>query len=97
MPELIFHPNVAIEVKASYQWYQEQANGLGQDFIHELESAYEAIEELPETWPKFQGGFRRFLLSKFPFSVIYSSKQATPDECAKMNVTGLSFPAYNFF
>ncbi len=75
MPELIFHPDVAIEVKSSYQWYQKQANGLGEDFIHELESAYDAIEELPETWPKFQRGFRRFLLSKFPFSIIYRSEK----------------------
>ena len=78
MPELIFHPDVALEVKESYKWYQEQATGLGDDFIHELEDAYQAIIELPDTWPKFQGGFRSFLLSKFPFSVIYSSKQIPP-------------------
>lgn len=45
--------------------------GLGDDFIKELESAYEAIEELPLTWPKFENNCRRFVLSKFPFSVIY--------------------------
>jgi len=75
MPELLFHPDVELEVKASYIWYENQAGGLGEDFINELESAYDAIEELPDTWPKFQKNFRRFLLSKFPFSVIYSSKK----------------------
>jgi len=71
MPELRFHPEIVSEVKASYSWYQEQANGLGDDFLDELESAYQAISELPQTWPLFQGEFRRFLLSRFPFFVIY--------------------------
>ncbi|MBL4744607.1 MAG: hypothetical protein JKX87_08275 [Cycloclasticus sp.] len=31
--------------------------------------------EHPYTWPKFQIGLRRFLLSKFPFSVIYQTNQ----------------------
>lgn len=71
MFELTFHPGVANEVRASYDWYQRKANGLGEDFISELESAYQAIIEFPRTWPKFQGGFQRFLLARFPFSVIY--------------------------
>ena len=71
MLEIKFHPDVAVEIKASYQWYQDQAEGLGEDFLSELESAYQTIQELPNTWPKFETGFRRFLLSKFPFSIIY--------------------------
>jgi plasmid stabilization system protein ParE len=74
MPDIVFHPDVAFEVKASYEWYEEQAVGLGEDYLSELESAYEAILEFPDTWPKFQRNFRRFLLGKFPFSVIYRSK-----------------------
>ena len=71
MPKIIFHPEISSEIKASYSWYQEQAAGLGDDFIAELEVAYEAITELPETWPKFQKGFRRFLLTRFPYSIVY--------------------------
>ena len=74
---LIFHPEVKEEVKASYDWYQEQAEGLGDDFLNELEASYDAICELPTTWPKFKKGFRRFLLSKFPFSVIYQVSENT--------------------
>ena len=71
MPEIIFRPDIEHEVKSSYIWYQKQAKGLGDDFLTELETGYEAIIELSNTWPKFQQGFRRFLLSKFPFSIIY--------------------------
>ena len=75
MPNIVFHPDIEYEVKASFDWYQNQALGLGDDFLTELEIAYQAIVELPDTWPKFQNDLRRFLLSKFPFSVIYQTKQ----------------------
>lgn len=71
MLELIFHPDIADEVKSSYQWYQNKADGLGDDFLSELESAYQMIAELPDTWLVFNTSYRRFLLSKFPFSIIY--------------------------
>ncbi len=71
MGTIIFHPEVALEIKASYEWYEAQVTGLGGDYIAELESAYETIEQLPETWPKFKLSFRRFVLRRFPYSVIY--------------------------
>lgn len=71
IPEILFHPDIVLEIKSSYDWYQNQAEGLGDDFLNELELAYQAIEEFPDTWPKFKKVFRRYLLSKFPFSVIY--------------------------
>ncbi|MCG6937742.1 MAG: type II toxin-antitoxin system RelE/ParE family toxin [Gammaproteobacteria bacterium] len=39
--------------------------------LSELEAACETIAELPNTWPKFKHNYRRFFLSKFPFSIIY--------------------------
>ena len=77
MTEIIFHPDSVREIKSSYEWYESQAEGLGEDFLKELESAYEAISELPETWPKFTKNCRRFLLGKFPFSVIYQENDDT--------------------
>jgi hypothetical protein len=37
---------VHYEIKSSYVWYQEQAEGLGEDFLSELEQGYHAITEL---------------------------------------------------
>lgn len=71
MYQLVFHPDVQHEIKASYDWYQKQHIGLGDDFLTELEQAYEAISAMPNSWSKFQAKFHRFLLNKFPFSVIY--------------------------
>ena len=39
--------------------------------ILELEKSFDTILNLPDTWPVFLKHYRRFLLSKFPFSIIY--------------------------
>jgi len=77
MNNIIFHPDIENEIKASYEWYQGQTIGLGDNFLTELETSFETIIELPDTWPKFQFNFQRFLLSKFPFSIIYQYKENT--------------------
>ena len=71
MSELKFHPDISSEIKNTYDWYQKQADGLGDDFLYELELSFQAIIELPNTWPKLKKSFRRYILSRFPFSIIY--------------------------
>lgn len=77
MFNIVFHPDVSLEIKSSFEWYESLAKGLGEDFLTELEASYETVAEHPHTWPKFQFGFRRFVLSRFPFSVIYRLKNQT--------------------
>ena len=40
-------------------------------FLLELDAAIANIAEGPRRWPRIHGRFRRYLLHKFPFSVIY--------------------------
>jgi plasmid stabilization system protein ParE len=76
MPELLFHPDTLEEIKSSFDWYQEQVKGLGHDFIQELDEAFSSIQSLPSTWPKMGQFHRRFILSRFPYSVIYKNVDA---------------------
>ncbi|MBN2825735.1 MAG: type II toxin-antitoxin system RelE/ParE family toxin [Campylobacterales bacterium] len=75
MKALIFHPDISDDIMPSYQWYQEQTDGLGDSFISELEKAYEAIVYMPQTWSPFKYGFKRYILTRFPFSVIYKEEE----------------------
>ncbi|WGS84331.1 type II toxin-antitoxin system RelE/ParE family toxin [Methylomonas sp. UP202] len=77
MTRLLFHPEVELEIQASYFWYEAQAEGLGDGFVSELENAYQAILELPVVWPIFKDKFRRYILARFPFSVIYRQSSDT--------------------
>lgn len=71
MLPILFHPATSKEIKASFDWYQKQVKGLGHDFIQELELAFNSVQSLPFTWPKIGPSHRRFVLSRFPYSVIY--------------------------
>jgi len=75
MLQIKFHPDVSIDIKDSYKWYEEQSIGLGEDFLEEIESSYQAIIDFPNTWIPFSYGFKRYLLSKFPYSVIYKNDE----------------------
>lgn len=68
MFSVIFHPDVAVEVKASFNWYQEQSLGLGHEFVHEIEESIASIQSLPAAWSKMGQTHRRFVLSRFPYS-----------------------------
>ena len=70
MKRVKFHPDVSMDIKKSYQWYEEQSLGLGEELLDELESSYQAIVDFPKAWSLFPYGFRRYLLSRFPYSVI---------------------------
>ena len=66
-----FHPDLSFEVKTSYDWYEDKADGLGDDFLTEVELGLQAIIEYPDTWPVFGKGVRRYILSRFPYSILY--------------------------
>ncbi|MFA6009148.1 MAG: type II toxin-antitoxin system RelE/ParE family toxin [Desulfobacteraceae bacterium] len=69
--QVAFHPDVKLDIGEAYKWYQQQAQGLGDDYIIELELAFQTIAEISYIWPKFKKKFRRYILSRFPFAVIY--------------------------
>jgi hypothetical protein len=50
MKQLSFHPDVVIEIKGSYEWYEDKLQGLGDRFLSELEDGYTAIQNFPDTW-----------------------------------------------
>ncbi len=74
MPEPRLHPDTAEEIRAAWAWYESQAAGLGDDFLADPDAAMQAIGAFPETWPRFRAGTRRYLLRRFPFSVIYHAR-----------------------
>lgn len=75
MLKLNFHPDIHKEIKESYQWYESKAFGLGEVFMTELESAFRIIKEMPDTWPVISMNFRRYLLNRFPYGIIYQTRQ----------------------
>ncbi len=40
-------------------------------FIAAISDALDSISQAPQRWPKYLYGTRRFVLHRFPFSVVY--------------------------
>jgi plasmid stabilization system protein ParE len=60
-----------VEVEAAARWYAERSATAAIAFSEEIDAAESAIARLPEAWPPFERHTRRYLLRRFPFSVIY--------------------------
>jgi hypothetical protein len=70
------HPEADAEAESAALWYEARQQGLGHDFLAELERTFTLISESPGTWPHWPGvpeslGIRRFLLSRFPYGIAY--------------------------
>lgn len=59
------------EVEAVARWYAERSSTAAIAFSDEIDAAESAIVRLPEAWPSFDHGTRRYLLRRFPYSVVY--------------------------
>lgn len=71
-----FHEGATADVKGAVGWYLERSDKAALDFVQELKRATETIQEAPDRWPRGKNHTRRFLLWRFPFSIIYSEDES---------------------
>jgi plasmid stabilization system protein ParE len=69
--QIDFHPEAVSEARAAIQWYRERSHSAANGFLAEIDRAIEKISQAPEMWSLYFKGTRRFLLHRFPFSVVY--------------------------
>ena len=71
MIQVTLLPEATEEFAASAAYYESQQRGLGQAFIDEVEATLDRIAEHPKAARVVVGDFRRRLVHRFPFAVIY--------------------------
>jgi toxin ParE1/3/4 len=69
-----FHPKARTEFERSALFYAGKFPGLGLEFASEVQAAVEFIFSHPEAGAPVSEGFRRMVVRRFPYSVIYRSK-----------------------
>jgi plasmid stabilization system protein ParE len=72
MTPVIFDPDARNEFLASVQYYEDCQPKLGYRFRRAIESAINKITESPFRYRILHRPFRRYLVQKFPFAIIYS-------------------------
>ena len=70
-PRVEYHPAAKREIVASKNWYDKQSEGLGLEFLLEVKKSEKKVIENPKMYPFYEGETQRFLLDRFPFSLIY--------------------------
>ena len=59
------------DIAAAYEWYEDRRPGLGEDFLSAAEACIEGIRRNPEMCGIAFETYRRALLRRFPYSVLY--------------------------
>jgi len=72
-----YHQGAMADVKSAVGWYRKRSPKAALDFVEELQRAADTIREAPGRWPIGKNSTRRFLLWRFPFSIIYSEQEST--------------------
>ncbi len=60
-----------IETLEAYDWYEQQREGLGLEFLNELEKFYSILLHNPNTHSYYQRPVRQGKINRFPYTVIY--------------------------
>jgi toxin ParE1/3/4 len=66
-----FHPSAVLELAEAVEFYDQAARGLGDEFLREVERAIVFLDRYPDASPKVGREMRRFVLPRFPYSLIY--------------------------
>lgn len=68
---LVYLPEAQEDVLEAVAYYHKCEEGLAAKFYHQLKVAENEILENPELWRPLGGGFRRKLLNRFSYGVVY--------------------------
>lgn len=68
---LIIQDKAILEIKDAFEWYEKQNEGLGFEFINEIESCYLSLSKHPERYSYINNLYRRIKTNRFPYIVTY--------------------------
>lgn len=72
-----FLPPARQELDDAFDWYQQQAAGLGFDFLDEVDRVVRRIRLFPESCAILADDVRRAQVNRFPYGLIYGAEPGT--------------------
>ena len=71
MRNVIFHPLAVQELIDAAVYYEEENQGLGLEYLSEVERAANLLIRYPNSGSVIRGFVRRLILPRFPYSLLY--------------------------
>jgi len=71
--KLEIRPLAAVEILEAFDWYELQREGLGTEFLNELETFYDSLIENPESYGYYDKPVRQGKIDRFPYVVVFET------------------------
>lgn len=68
---LIVRQAAEADIATGYEWYEEQHDGLGSEFVEEISSTIAAVHSEPLRFPTTFRKLRRALVHRFPYGIFF--------------------------
>ena len=72
MTFVTFHPQAAAELAEATEYYEARSEGLGSDFLNEIERSLDQVVANPELYQAIGRRARRKPLWRFPYRLVYA-------------------------
>ena len=74
---VVIRPEAEDDLKVAFAWYEDRRQGLGYDFLLQVDAGLRFIERNPKIFPSEYKGTRKYLVKRFPYKIIYLIEDAT--------------------
>ena len=62
------------EIDEAVDWYSDRSARAAEAFLRELDQGVRLIAQSAGVWPAFEAGTRRYVLPRYPYSIIYRER-----------------------
>ncbi len=73
--ELVVRSRAKADIRRAAKWYEKQREGLGAEFVAEVDNAIRRIEANPEQFQVVYQDIRHAITRRFPYGVFYRIRQ----------------------
>ena len=67
----MFLPEARQDILDAFSWYEEEAFGLGMEFLRCLDAAILSLERHLKIYPAVHETYRRALVRRFPYAIYF--------------------------
>jgi plasmid stabilization system protein ParE len=68
---VVISDEAKVDLNDATSWYEQQREGLGDEFLDCIDEAFDQIRQFPQLSPKVFLDLRRKVVRRFPYLVIY--------------------------
>ena len=68
---VIIRPEAEIDLKEAFFWYEDKRQGLGHDFLLQVDAGLGFLERNPNACPLEYNEARKYFIKRFPYKIIY--------------------------